>query len=66
MRVLVVDDQDLFRAAFRLILDADPGITVVGGAAAGVEAVDKAAARAPDVGVIDFGMPRQGGVGATP
>ncbi|KIA62947.1 response regulator [Nocardia vulneris] len=65
MRVLVVDDQDLFRAAFRLILDADPGITVVGEAADGLEAIDKAQSLAPDVVVMDVRMPRLDGVAAT-
>lgn len=65
MRVLVVDDQDLFRAAFGLILAAAPDITVVGEAADGLEAVDKARALAPDVVVMDVRMPRLDGVTAT-
>lgn len=65
MRVLVVDDQDLFRAAFGLILDAQPDITVVGEAADGLEAIDKARALAPDVVVMDVRMPRLDGVAAT-
>ncbi|MFI6167937.1 response regulator [Nocardia sp. NPDC051052] len=65
VRVLVVDDQDLFRAAFGLILDAQPDITVVGEAADGLEAIDKARALAPDVVVMDVRMPRLDGVAAT-
>ncbi|WP_406231956.1 response regulator [Nocardia sp. NBC_01009] len=65
MRVLVVDDQDLFRAGFRLILDAQPDITVVGEAADGLEAIEQAIALAPDVVVMDVRMPRLDGVGAT-
>ncbi|MEU7138045.1 response regulator transcription factor [Nocardia sp. NPDC046473] len=65
VRVLVVDDQDLFRAAFSLILDAQPDITVVGEAADGLEAIEKADALAPDVVVMDVRMPRLDGVAAT-
>ncbi|MFX0575246.1 response regulator [Nocardia nepalensis] len=65
MRVLVVDDQDLFRAGFRLILEAQPDITVVGEAADGLEAVEQALELAPDVVVMDVRMPRMDGVAAT-
>jgi len=65
MRVLVVDDQDLFRAGFGMMLDAQPDITVVGEAADGLEAIDKAVALAPDVVVMDVRMPRLDGVAAT-
>ncbi|WP_433732737.1 response regulator [Nocardia sp. CA-129566] len=65
MRVLVVDDQDLFRAGFRLILEAQPDITVVGEAADGLEAVERALESAPDVVVMDVRMPRMDGVAAT-
>ncbi|WP_433657424.1 response regulator [Nocardia sp. CA-128927] len=65
VRVLVVDDQDLFRAAFSLILDAQPDLTVVGEAADGLEAVEKARALTPDVVVMDVRMPRLDGVAAT-
>ncbi|PXX64321.1 LuxR family two component transcriptional regulator [Nocardia tenerifensis] len=65
MRVLVVDDQDLFRAGFGLILGAQPDITVVGEAADGLEAIDKAIALTPDVVVMDVRMPRLDGVAAT-
>ncbi|MEV0295986.1 response regulator transcription factor [Nocardia sp. NPDC050710] len=65
MRVVVVDDQDLFRAGFRLILETQPDITVVGEAADGVEAIDLAVELAPDVVVMDVRMPRLDGVAAT-
>lgn len=65
MRVLVVDDQDLFRAGFGMILSAQPDITVVGEAADGLEAVSQAAALEPDVVVMDIRMPRLDGVAAT-
>lgn len=65
MRVLVVDDQDLFRAGFRLILETQPDITVVGEAADGIEAIEQALALRPDVVVMDVRMPRLDGVAAT-
>ncbi len=65
MRILVVDDQDLFRAGFSMILSAEADMTVVGEAADGLEAVESAAALAPDVVVMDVRMPRLDGVAAT-
>ncbi|WP_433683430.1 response regulator [Nocardia sp. CA-119907] len=65
LRVLVVDDQDLFRAGFRLILETQPDITVVGEAADGLEAVERALELTPDVVVMDVRMPRMNGVAAT-
>ncbi|MFI9509759.1 response regulator [Nocardia sp. NPDC052566] len=65
MRVLVVDDQELFRTGFGMILDAEPDITVVGEAADGLAAVAQANASAPDVVVMDVRMPRLDGIAAT-
>ncbi|GAA3445394.1 response regulator [Planomonospora venezuelensis] len=65
LRVLVVDDQDLFRGGFSLILDAQPGITVVGEAADGAEAVRRAVELGPDVVLMDIRMPNMDGVEAT-
>ncbi|RJO75071.1 DNA-binding response regulator [Nocardia panacis] len=65
VRVLVVDDQELFRAGFALILDSEPDISVVGTAADGFDAVAQAHALAPDVVVMDVRMPRLDGVAAT-
>jgi DNA-binding NarL/FixJ family response regulator len=65
LRVLVVDDQDLFRGGFRMILDAQPDITVVGEAADGAEAVRAAVELDPDVVVMDIRMPIIDGVEAT-
>ena len=64
-RVLLVDDQDLVRAGFRLILDGRDGITVVGEASDGQEAVRLAHELAPDVVVMDVRMPGMDGITAT-
>ncbi|AGM06708.1 response regulator [Amycolatopsis keratiniphila] len=65
IEVLVVDDQDLVRAGFVALLRAAPGITVVGEAADGQEAVDLAARLRPDVVLMDIRMPGTNGVVAT-
>ncbi|WP_436794464.1 response regulator [Actinospongicola halichondriae] len=65
IRVLVVDDQALVRAGFRMILDAEPDIDVVGEAEDGIEAVELAARARPDVILMDIRMPRLDGVEAT-
>ncbi|MEU7941965.1 response regulator transcription factor [Microbispora bryophytorum] len=65
LRVLVADDQDLFRGGFAMILDAHDDITVVGEAADGAEAVAKAVELEPDVVLMDIRMPGLDGVEAT-
>ncbi|HYT27049.1 MAG TPA: response regulator transcription factor [Actinomycetota bacterium] len=65
IRVLVVDDQGLVRAGFRMILEAQPDIEVVGEAADGEEAVAAARRLAPDVVLMDIRMPRMDGLEAT-
>jgi DNA-binding NarL/FixJ family response regulator len=65
IRVLLVDDQELVRAGFRMILADEPGIEVVGEAADGRAAIDQAARHRPDVVVMDLRMPVVDGVEAT-
>jgi DNA-binding NarL/FixJ family response regulator len=65
IRVLLVDDQQLVRTGFRMILADEEGIEVVGEAANGHEALDAVAAAAPDVVVMDIRMPVMDGVEAT-
>jgi DNA-binding NarL/FixJ family response regulator len=64
VRVLIVDDHDLFRSGLRNLLEEE-GVRVVGEAAAGQEAVKIVREVAPDVVVMDLNMPGMGGVEAT-
>jgi DNA-binding NarL/FixJ family response regulator len=63
--VLLVDDQALVRGGFRLILEGQPDIEVVGEAADGVQAIELARERNPDVVLMDIRMPRMDGIAAT-
>jgi DNA-binding NarL/FixJ family response regulator len=65
VRVLVADDHALVRAGFRVLIDSEPDLEVVGEAADGLRAVDLAAAVAPDVVLMDIRMPGMDGVTAT-
>ncbi|MGH2720633.1 MAG: response regulator [Actinomycetota bacterium] len=65
MRVVVVDDQALVRAGFRVLVDSAPDLEVVGGAADGALAVDVAVRERPDVVLMDIRMPGVDGVEAT-
>ena len=65
IRVLVVDDQPLMRAAFHMTLEPEPDIHLVGEAADGVEAIEQARATRPDVVLMDVQMPRMDGIEAT-
>jgi len=64
IRVLVADDQTLVRASFRLLVDSDPGMTTVGEAADGAEAVALAESARPDVVLMDVRMPLMDGIEA--
>jgi DNA-binding NarL/FixJ family response regulator len=65
IRVVLVDDQELVRTGFRLVLGGQPDIEVVGEAGDGAEALEVVAATRPDVVVMDVRMPRMDGVAAT-
>ena len=65
VRVLLVDDQTLFRSGLRTLLSAQPEIEVVGEAANGQEALPLAAQTRPDVVLMDLKMPVLDGVSAT-
>ena len=65
IRVLLVDDQSLVRMGFRMILEAETDITVVGEAGDGTAAVSMTAALRPDVVLMDVRMPGVDGIDAT-
>lgn len=65
IRVLLVDDQALIRMGFRMVLDAEADIEVVGEAADGAAAITQAKALNPDVVLMDIRMPGVNGIEAT-
>lgn len=65
MRVLIADDHGIVRGGLRLLLERQPDIAVVGEAADGVEAVERALELRPDLCVLDVAMPRMTGLEAT-
>jgi DNA-binding NarL/FixJ family response regulator len=65
VRVLLADDERLVRAGFRMILNAEPDIEIVGEAADGHEAVAEARRLRPDVVLMDIRMPGLNGIDAT-
>jgi len=65
IRVLIVDDQELVRTGFRLFLETQPGLAVVGEAGDGEEAIERVRELRPDVVLMDIRMPIMDGVEAT-
>ncbi|WP_366180455.1 response regulator transcription factor [Actinomyces timonensis] len=65
VRVILADDQSLMRMGFRMVLDAEDGIEVVGEASDGAAAVTQARALKPDVILMDVRMPGMDGIEAT-
>lgn len=63
--VVLVDDHELVRAGFRMILDAEPDIRILGEAADGTSAVDEVRRLRPDVVLMDVQMPGRDGIEAT-
>jgi len=63
--VILVDDQPLLRKGFRMVLEEEPGIVVVGEASDGAAALDLVGRRHPDVVVMDVRMPGMDGIEAT-
>lgn len=64
IRILVADDHTLVRAGMCALLNSEPGMEVVGEAADGVEAVERAGSLEPDVILLDLVMPRKDGIEA--
>ena len=64
VRVVVVDDQQLIRESIAALLDLQVGITVVGTAGDGVQAIEVVKETSPDVVLMDVRMPRMDGVTA--
>ena len=65
LRIALVDDQDLVRSGFRMILDAQKDMCVVGQAADGVSALSMVKATHPDIVLMDIRMPTLDGIAAT-
>ncbi len=65
IKVLLVDDHHVVREGLRRILELDDGITVIGEARSGEEAIVKAVALSPDVIIMDLKMPGMDGIAAT-
>jgi DNA-binding NarL/FixJ family response regulator len=65
IRILLVDDQELIRVGFRLVLEAEPDLVVVGEAGDGEQALAEATRLRPDVMLMDVRMPRLDGIQAT-
>jgi DNA-binding NarL/FixJ family response regulator len=64
IRILLADDHNIMRRGLRLLLERQPGFEVVGEAADGRQAVERAEATKPDVAVLDIAMPNMSGIEA--
>jgi DNA-binding NarL/FixJ family response regulator len=64
IRVLVVDDQELFRRGITMLLGNEPGIQIVGEAGDGLEGIELAQSTVPDVVLLDVRMPKRTGIEA--
>ena len=65
LTILIADDQALVRAGFRMILDAETDVEVVGEASSGAEAIDEVRRLSPDIVLMDVRMPEMDGIEAT-
>jgi len=65
IRILIADDQELVRTGFRVVLDAEPDLEVVGEAADGLAALETSETLRPDVVLMDIRMPNLDGIEAT-
>lgn len=65
IKVLIADDHQIVRSGIRMLLDAQPGITIVGEASNGNEVVEQAILLRPDVVLMDISMPEKSGIEAT-
>jgi DNA-binding NarL/FixJ family response regulator len=65
LRIAIVDDQHLVRAGFRMILDAEEDLEVIGEAGDGLAGVDLVRRETPDVALMDIRMPHRDGIEAT-
>ena len=65
MRVLLADDHAIVRRGLRSLLETEPGLTVVGEAADGLEALRLCTERSPDILIVDIKMPKLNGIDVT-
>ena len=65
IRILIADDQELVRTGFRVVLDAEPDLEVIGEAADGLTAIEAAKTLQPDIVLMDIRMPNLDGIEAT-
>jgi DNA-binding NarL/FixJ family response regulator len=64
LHILIADDHGIVRAGLRMLLDRQDGMNVIAEAGDGVEAVEQALARRPDIAILDVSMPRMTGLQA--